>query len=71
MGVVFAEGGGGGDGEAELVVVGGPFQVGDEAAQLALAEVGVDVALIERGQATVGDDVAADDRAAAAARLWG
>ena len=36
---VFAEGGGVGDREAELAVTTGAVQVGDEAAQLALAEV--------------------------------
>ena len=57
------------DGEAELAVAAGPLQVGDEAAQLALAEVGVDVAPCRERQAAVADDVAADDRAAAAAAV--
>ena len=69
VGVVFAEGGRAFDREPELALAAGPLQVGDEAAQLALAEVGVDVALIESAQAAVADDVAADDRAAAAAAV--
>ena len=66
---VFAEGAGRVDVQAEPVVAARPPQVGDEAAQLALAEVGVDVALVQRRQMPVGDYVAADDRATAAAAV--
>src|SRR6185437_16106052 len=67
VGVVFAEGGGGGDGEAQFVVGGGAMEVGGEGAELALAVVGVDVAAAEGGGGRVGDDVAADHRATAIA----
>jgi hypothetical protein len=48
MGAVFAEGGRAWDREAEPAVAAGLLQMGGEASQLALAEVGVDVALIYR-----------------------
>src|SRR5881394_2369282 len=67
MTLVFTEGAGFGDTETELVVVARATQVGNEAAQLALAEVGVDVAFVERGEMLVGDHVTTDERAAAAA----
>src|SRR5262249_52972698 len=63
------EGAGAVDSEAELVVAAGAVEVGDEAAELALAEVGVDVALIEGAQVAVTDHVAADDRAATTAAV--
>ena len=69
VGVVFAERGRGGDREAELVIAAGAPQARDEAAQLPLAEVGVDVAPCRESGGAVGDDVAADDRAAAAAAV--
>jgi hypothetical protein len=46
VGVVFAEGGRALHAESELAIAAGPLQMRDEAAQLALAEVGVDVAPI-------------------------
>ena len=46
-----------------------PPEVGHEAAQLSLAEVGVDVAPAQRGEVGRVDDVAADDRAAAVAAV--
>src|SRR6476659_5992993 len=67
--VVFAEGAGSCHVQAERVLAARPLQVGDEAAQLSLAEIGIDVAFVERRQVPVGDHVAADDRAAAAAAV--
>src|SRR4051794_10599990 len=64
--VVFAEGVWVFEVDAELAVVGRSFQGGNGRAQLPLAEVGVDVAAEQARQPRVADDVAADDRAAAA-----
>src|SRR5215203_3249837 len=65
--LVFPEGTGGLNRQAEPAIVAGPLEVRDERAQLSLTEVGIDVAPAQAWQPRVADDVAADDRAAAAA----
>src|SRR5436305_2735135 len=60
--VVFAEGRGAFDGGAEDAVAAGRLQVRREAAQLPLAEVGVEVAAAQSAEPGTADDVAADDR---------
>src|SRR4051795_11380962 len=67
--LVFAEGAGALDLEAELAVAAGPLQVGGERTQLSLAEVRVDVAAAQAAEAGVADHVTADDRAAATAAV--
>src|SRR5215218_33526 len=67
--VVFAEGGGAFDREAEPALAAGATQVREEAAQLSLAEVRVDIAPAQRTEARILDRVAADDRAAAGAAV--
>ncbi len=67
--LVFAEGAGARDAEAEPAVAARALQVCDERAQLSLAEVGVDVAPAQPAEAGVADDIAADDRAAAGAAV--